>query len=208
MPLRYLYPSQFFDYWSNRRLKFQWVGKRKPERTSLRHISVNPYRPAIDSSSQRLEDGKKRDRRCMPLRYLFHSISVIISSDQPNTMIQYYLRWSMLKVSTGQGICHADICISIILWISTSDRKRRDTQWGVRASFKYLYLNELLLSIVQIGGVEGKEKHAAEKNVATWRGSHVSQIHQSTPVINYSDQSNRGGKRWSVRKKAWRHLHP
>ena len=158
------------------------------------HLDISQSTPAIDSSNQRLGNGKKRDRRCMPLRYPFHSISVIISSDRPNTMIQYYLRWSMLKVSTGQGICHADICISITLWISTSDRKRRDTQWrGTRVTQISISQWTSAINCSDRWSRREKEKHAAEKNVATWRESHVSQIFQSTPVINYSDQRNRRG---------------
>ena len=163
-------------------------------------LDISQLTPAIDSSNQRLGDGKKRDRSCMPLRYPFHSISVIISSDRPNTMIQYYLRWSMLKVSTGQGICHADICISITLWISTSDRKRRDTQWrGTRVTQISISQWTSAINCSDRWSRREKEKHAAEKNVATWRGSHVSQIRQSTPVINYSDRRNRRGGQWERR---------
>jgi len=41
---------------------------------------------------------------------------------------------------------------------------------GVRASLKYLYLNELLLSIVQIGGIEGRKRSMQQKRMLQLEG--------------------------------------
>ena len=98
--------------------------------------------------------------------------------------VQYYLRWSMLKISTGQGICHVDICISIILWISTSDRKRRDTQWrGTRVAQICQWSSAINCS--DRCSRREKERHAAEKNVEPSGVACFLDIHLS---VNSCDQ--------------------
>ena len=108
-------------------------------------------------------------------------------------------------------VCHA---VSIILWISISDpEKKRDTQRrGMRVTQISMSQLTSAINCSDRYSRREKERHAAEKNVATWREgvARFSDIHMSVNSCGHlfwSEKQKGEGKGWAVRKKAWRHLY-